>query len=54
MNKNLFLFIVIIGFIIYQFLKQNDDEAMEVDIKAEILKVDKLLEVANSYKGVFI
>ena len=45
MNKKLFLFIVIIGFIIYQFLKQNDDEAMEVD---------KLLEVANSYKGVFI
>ena len=52
MNKNKLLFIVIIGFIIYQFLKQNDDKSIEVNTNAEILKVDKLLEVANSYKGV--
>ncbi|CAM1348226.1 C40 family peptidase [Tenacibaculum insulae] len=52
MNKNWFLFIVIIGFIIFQFSKTQNEELKKSNDKVELTTVSKLLEIANSHKGV--
>ncbi|QXP73553.1 C40 family peptidase [Tenacibaculum sp. AHE15PA] len=45
MNKNLLLFIVIMVFIIFRFSIQGNDKIANT-------KINKLLEIANSYTGV--
>ena len=45
MNKNLLLFIVIMMFIIFRFSIQENDKIANT-------KINKLLEIANSYTGV--
>ncbi len=45
MNKNLLLFILIIVFIIFRFSIQGNDKIPKT-------KINKLLEIANSYAGV--
>lgn len=45
MNKNLFLFIVIMVFIVFRFSIQGNDKIANT-------KINKLLEIANSYTGV--
>lgn len=52
MNKNWLLFIVIIGFIIYQFTSVDNDEPKKSSDKIETTTISKLLTIANSYKGV--
>ena len=54
MYKNKILFLVIIGFIVFRFMNQGDEESKKVNdkLKTENTKIIELLEIANSYKGV--
>ncbi len=53
MNKRLLLLIAILVFITYRFIiAENEQPKKAVVSKIENLKVSKLLEIANSYKGV--
>ncbi len=54
MNKKMLLLVVIIGFITFRFVNQEDEKQKgnNNQIKIEYSKVKELLEIANSYKGV--
>lgn len=53
MNKRLLLLIVIIGFITFRYITSGDEQPERtIALKTENSKIYKLLEIANSYKGV--
>ena len=47
MRKQLLLLLIIIGFIVFRFIKQGEETYIE-----EKSKVEELITLANSYKGV--
>ncbi|CAL2102732.1 NlpC/P60 family protein [Tenacibaculum sp. 190130A14a] len=47
MNKRLLLLILIVGFIVFRFINQGEEE-----VKEEHTKVTQIISLANSYKGV--
>lgn len=47
MRKQLLLLLIIIGFIVFRFIKQGEET-----YKEEKSKVEELITIANSYKGV--
>ncbi|WP_272151234.1 C40 family peptidase [Tenacibaculum aiptasiae] len=47
MRKQLLLLLIIIGFIVFRFIKQGEETYTE-----EKSKVEELITIANSYKGV--
>ncbi len=53
MNKRILLLIVIIGFIAFRYITSGDEQPEKaIVLKNESSKISKLLEIANSYKGV--
>lgn len=54
MYKNKILFLIIIGFIVFRFMNQEDEESKIVNdqLKIESTKISELLEIANSYIGI--
>ncbi len=53
MNKRLLLLIVIIGFITFRYITNGDEQPERtIALKTNNSKIFKLLEIANSYKGV--
>ncbi|OSY87499.1 hypothetical protein WH52_11580 [Tenacibaculum holothuriorum] len=54
MNRKLLLLILILSFITFRYCTQGKSENSKENVSenSQVLKVDKLLKVANSYKGV--